>query len=112
MPKPDRRSAEAAAYRRLYKTARWRAKRLAQLEAEPLCRRCKKRGRIVPATVANHLIAHKGDLDLFWYGELESSCKPCHDGDIQSEERLGYSKEIGADGFPVDPNHPWNAATR
>jgi hypothetical protein len=33
-------------------------------------------------------------------------CKSCHDGAIQSSEELGYDKEIGQDGWPIDPNHP------
>lgn len=59
------------------------------------------------ATVANHVVPHRGNMALFRDPRnLESVCKRCHDSVIQSEERLGYSKQIGADGFPLDPNHP------
>ena len=40
---------------------------------------------------------------------LESVCKQHHDGEIQSEECLGFSKRVGADGWPVDPRHPENS---
>lgn len=39
------------------------------------------------ATVANHRIAHKGDWKLFIEGDLESACKPCHDSEVQREEK-------------------------
>lgn len=55
---------------------------------------------------------HKGDYELFTdWTNLESVCDHCHNSHIQSEERLGYSKEIGLDGFPVDPRHPANSET-
>lgn len=62
----------------------WRRERLEFLKRNPLCRRCGK-----PATVVNHITAHKGDMRLFWAKETnwEAVCKPCHDSRIQSEER-------------------------
>jgi len=104
----DRRSAESLAYRKLYKTKRWLEIRQAQLTAEPLCQRHKKRGQLVRAEVVHHVKAHKGDEYLFYHGEVESLCKACHDSDAQSEEARGYSKRIGSDGWPVDPKHPAN----
>ena len=105
---PDQRSKKAQVYRRWYKTARWQKRRAAQIEAHPLCYRCQNEGRVEPATVANHKAPHKGDEHLFWHGELESVCKRHHDSDIQSEERRGYSKAVGADGWPTDDRHPAN----
>ncbi len=105
----DRRSPEAAEYRRLYKSARWRMLRIHQLAAHPLCQRCSTDDHPVPATVVHHTVEHKGDLALFFDPEnVESVCSPCHDGPIQQTEKLGFSLEVGADGFPTDPNHPFN----
>jgi len=56
--------------------------------------------------VVHHERPHKGDLEIFWSGPFEALCKPCHDGDAQQQERIGYSKAIGVDGLPIDPNHP------
>lgn len=110
MSKParrDRRSPEAVAYRRMYKTALWQRLRKGQLQREPLCERCKAKGMVVAATVVHHMDAHKGDPALFYDpARLASSCAPCHDGPEQSTERLGYSREIGVDGWPVDERHP------
>jgi 5-methylcytosine-specific restriction endonuclease McrA len=105
----DRRSAEAEEYRKLYKSARWRALRQQQLSRQPLCGRCLIEGKTTAATVANHRIPHKGDPALFWDSEnLESTCKRHHDSHIQSEERRGYSKAVDASGWPSDPMHPAN----
>lgn len=83
----DQRRARETETRREYKTARWQRKRAAQLQEQPLCERCLAQGLIVPATVANHKIPHRGDIVLFWEGELESTCDPCHNSVIQTEER-------------------------
>lgn len=105
----DHRSAEALAYRHLYKSTAWRKGRLAFLSQQPLCERCLANGRTTPATVVNHRKPHKGDVVLFFQWEnWEATCKPHHDSDIQSEERRGYSTKIGIDGYPVDTAHPAN----
>lgn len=74
----------------------------------PWCEPCKVMGRVSRATVVNHKVPHRGDARLFWYGELESTCKQCHDQAIQRAEGEGFRREIDADGFPIDPNHPFN----
>jgi 5-methylcytosine-specific restriction endonuclease McrA len=111
MRRDDRRSPEAAAWRKLYKGKRWQALRQMQLTLHPLCARCLRMipRKLTPATVVHHVKEHKGDLVLFFDpANLESSCKPHHDGDAQSEERVGYSTQVGADGWPVDARHPAN----
>ncbi len=35
-------------------------------------------------------------------------CQPCHDHKTSVVEAQGWDDEIGVDGYPVDPNHPWN----
>lgn len=106
----DDRSDEAKAYRRLYNTRAWRDRRLALLSAEPLCRYCKALGRITAATVADHIVPHRGDRELF-AGELQPLCQSCHSAVKQREERGGYHSAVDLDGYPIDPNHP-NAASR
>ena len=105
----DKRSAAAQAYRKWYKLPAWQRAREAQLAGQPLCERCDAKGRVTPATIVNHRTPHRGDWSLFIDPDNhESACKRCHDRVIQSEERLGYSSQIGDDGWPVDPNHPSN----
>ena len=111
----QQRSAEAQAFRHLYNRARWKGpngRRAQQLQAEPLCRMCAQAGRITPATVADHIIPHRGDERLFWEGELQSLCDAepwrCHSSRKQKIEKLGYEPGCDAQGRPYDPLHPWN----
>jgi 5-methylcytosine-specific restriction protein A len=102
----DRRrgSARARGY-----TGAWDKAAKAFRQAHPLCRLCLERGRTVAARVVDHIKPHRGDRDLFWdVKNWQSLCSRCHDSVKQSEERLGYSKEIGNDGWPIDPRHPSN----
>lgn len=104
----DPRSAEAEAYRAWYRTARWQRLRSEQLRDEPLCAMCARQGRVTAATVCDHVERHNGDPVKFWAGPFQSLCKPHHDQGKQQIEKRGYSNEVGADGYPIDPNHPAN----
>jgi len=90
----------------LYKTGTWSALRASQLRQQPLCETCLASNRIVAAIVAHHIVPHKGDKNKFYNGKLKSLCKKCHDSIEQSYEKLGYYKEIGKDGWPIDITHP------
>lgn len=95
--------------RALYGTQRWRRRSAHQLLMSPLCVMCLARGITCAASVADHIVPHRGDVDAFWGNELQSLCKPCHDRIKQREEARGYSDSIDADGWPIDPRHPANA---
>lgn len=110
MPKrPDQRSRAAEAYRAWYWTTRWRKRAKAHLDAEPLCRMCMATGHVTPATVADHIVEHKGDPDLFWNGALQSLCATHHSSTKAREERRGYAIGSSVDGAPLDPGHPWHS---
>jgi len=83
-----------------------------QLFREPLCRSCAARGIFAAASVADHIIPHRGDYDKFWGGELASLCKSCHSADKQFQERRGFRRDVGLDGWPIDPNHFANGGRR
>lgn len=83
----DRKRGREQPWRALYKDRRWLSGRLEHLAAHPLCERCRQDGRVTPATVVHHRIAHRGDERLFFTrSNWESACKSCHDGEIQREE--------------------------
>lgn len=85
-----------------YSSRRWKARRLAQLRADNhLCVYCAKIGKTTPATVADHVVPHKGDELLFWTGALQSLCSPCHDSVKRREEGGRIVTVIGADGWPI-----------
>ncbi|WP_208353363.1 hypothetical protein [Pseudaestuariivita rosea] len=53
--------------------------------------------------------AFAGDPKLFWdRTNLQTLCPHHHDRQKQRAELRGYSEERGADGWPIDPNHPAN----
>ena len=105
----DYRSAEAAAYRKMYGTAEWQKLRRRRLDEEPLCRMCAAKGLVNAASVCDHIKPHRGEPALFFdYSNTQSLCPPCHDGTKKHIEAYGFSNEIGADGFPIDEAHPFN----
>jgi 5-methylcytosine-specific restriction enzyme A len=58
----------------------WRRARKRYLAEHPLCVMCLKEEKVVPATVVDHVIAHKGDMGLFWdKNNWQALCKRCHD---------------------------------
>jgi 5-methylcytosine-specific restriction enzyme A len=96
---------------KLYDTKRWRRKARTQLAIHPLCAYCLQQGLVVPATCADHIVPHKGDAHAFFYGQLQSLCDACHSGLKQQEEKHGFGKAIGIDGYPIDARHPFNSAS-
>jgi 5-methylcytosine-specific restriction endonuclease McrA len=93
-------------WRRWYDSAAWKKRRAYQLRLHPLCAWCLQQGRVRPAVIADHVISHEGDWNLFVLGELQSLCEQCHNRKSAGGE--AYSDEIGIDGYPVDPAHPFN----
>ncbi len=124
------RSPEAEAWRGWYKLARWCGKngrRAQQLAKSPICEWCLKRGLLNDGSlradgsvepnprrrylVADHIVPHRGDPDLFWNGALQTLCPDDHDGHKQAIEVRGFSVEVGVEGWPIDPRHPANWGT-
>jgi len=77
------------------------------LQIEPLCQLCLEAGRIVAATVADHIEPHKGDFTAFRLGRLRSLCADCHD---RLDRNNAPRAPVRADGIPSDPNYWWHAA--
>lgn len=77
----------ANANRRGY-DSKWRATRSRFLKVIPLCVRCKEEGRIVKATIVDHIKPHRGDKQLFWDEDnWQALCKRCHDKKTMTEDR-------------------------
>lgn len=108
-----------------YKLARWKRGRLAHLASEPVCRYCRHAGVINDGSltaagdlqnkprrrflVVDHIIPHRGDPELFWdQRNWQTLCPDHHDIVKQREEVRGFSNARGADGWPLDPDHPAN----
>lgn len=69
-----------------YNSTTWRALREKVLRREPLCRECSKRGRIVTASVVDHIErARENPARFYDESNLQPLCKHCHDKKSQSE---------------------------
>jgi 5-methylcytosine-specific restriction endonuclease McrA/predicted kinase len=78
--KNDESAYERPEYYKNYKTARWQKLREIFLQQNPLCKDCEGVGDIQPATVCDHIVPHKGDMELFWdIDNLQGLCKHHHD---------------------------------
>ena len=85
----------------------WRKRRAEQLRLHPLCSVCIRMGAVAVATVADHVVPHRGDPELF-KGRLQSMCKAHHDGWKKDLEKTGRIRGCDLTGRPLDPKHPWN----
>jgi hypothetical protein len=83
----DSRRRKSKPWRAWYSLPVWKQIRVTQLTTEPYCRRHLDRGEVVVANTVNHVEPHEGDWEKFIGGPFESLCKPCHDSDVQREER-------------------------
>ena len=68
--------------------SKWNRVRKIFLIAHPFCVRCKSEGRLVKATVVDHIVPHRGDKALFWdEGNWQPLCKKCHDKKTMTEDK-------------------------
>jgi 5-methylcytosine-specific restriction enzyme A len=89
-----------------YGSEMWKKRRLHQLRREPLCHECLARGRVTTAVVADHHPPHGNSWQTFRYGPLRSLCLEHHNHSARFQQRRGFLKDIGVDGYPIDPAHP------
>lgn len=65
----------------------WQKARAAYLAKYPLCAMCEAEGRVYPASVVDHKVAHRGDMTIFWDSTgWQSLCKPHHDSHAQKRD--------------------------
>ena len=85
--------------------ARLRGRKLQERNArlarkDPLCVRCKAKGRIRPATEWDHIIPLcKGGADH--ESNLQGLCEDCHKDKTREDMGLKHRSRIGVDGWPV-----------
>ena len=73
----------------------WQRFRAAWFAQEPrFCAHCAARGRIQPATVADHIRPHKGIPNLFWDpANLQGLCATCHSVKTANEDG-GFGRPV------------------
>lgn len=91
----DARSADAKRWHRLYDLPVWRKDiRPMQLVREPWCRECARHGVATKATEADHIVPHRGHLDLFLdRANLQSLCHTCHSRKTAAENHKFDAKK-------------------
>ena len=90
-----------------YNTQRWQKLRRRKLRQQPLCERCEAQGKLTPAQDVDHIkpISNGGEAFPALDG-LAALCHSCHAVKTRDDER-GVVRGAGADGLPLDPEHPW-----
>ena len=78
--------------RKFYSGRRWTAVSIAHRKREPLCRRCKEKGVVVPGTLVHHNPELQTLLDRGWnpYASqfLETLCDNCHLAELRAKRRV------------------------
>ena len=70
--------------------SKWRKARLRYLAEYPLCVECHESGLIVPATNVDHIVPHRGDMELFWDIENWQSLCATHHSQKTAKEDGGF----------------------
>lgn len=73
-----------------YKKANWKRLRQMQLNQEPLCRECKKQGKVKEATVVDHIIPIEEGGPRYDMLNLQSLCESHHN---QKSAKEGHRRK-------------------
>lgn len=78
---------------------------------DPLCARCKEKGKVVVWTQLDHIVAlENGGVDSSDpFENRQGLCDDHHVEKTRADNGFGPSGGCSADGWPTDPRHPWNA---
>jgi len=77
----------------MYKTARWKKIRTAQLRDEPLCKKCAEFNYTTEATLVDHITPLQEGGDPFNYNNLQSLCNRCHNEKTGKEIRARHARQ-------------------
>ena len=75
---------------KLYSTSYWKQQRISQLSEKPLCASCLLDGKVVQATVVDHIFPHRQDNDKFQNNLFQSLCVSCHTNKTLGENNGKY----------------------
>mgnify|MGYP001817975012 CR=1 FL=1 len=83
----------------------WQCLRKKFLAKHPKCKRCGAK-----STDVDHIRAVRDDPDLLlnWHN-LRALCHSCHSKRTNNDQvHADKCSPAGLDGYPTDPDHPWN----
>ena len=82
--------------------AEWKKHRDQFLLEHPLCVECRRKGYVMPATVVDHIVPHKGDKDLFWdKTNWQPLCETHHNIKTASEDRGAWMPVVNKQDDPM-----------
>ncbi|MBB5862420.1 HNH endonuclease signature motif containing protein [Xanthomonas sp. 3058] len=81
----------------------WRKFRAQIIDSEPLCRHCKRCGRVTPATVVDHISGDPADNSL---SNLQALCEQCHNMKTARGNNAALPG-CNVHGIPADPVRGW-----
>ncbi|WP_180138435.1 HNH endonuclease [Acinetobacter sp. YH12043] len=88
--------------------AEWKKHRDQFLLEHPLCVECRRKGYVMPATVVDHIIPHKGDKDLFWNkSNWQPLCETHHNIKTASEDRGAWIPVVNKPVIDPDRMNPF-----
>jgi 5-methylcytosine-specific restriction protein A len=73
---------------RFYQRKAWKTLRASHLQSEPLCRSCRRIGRLVEATAVDHIVPITMGGQALDDCNLQSLCKSCHARKTLDEGRM------------------------
>ena len=77
---------------------RWEKARMLFLRDHPLCVHCEG---VTPATEVDHIIPHRGDMELFWdQSQWQALCKSCHSRKTASESGWTINSDNESEKIP------------
>ena len=65
--------------KRFYNSRAWRKARERKLRINPLCELCLKEGKLVAASIVDHVVPIKEGGEVWDLDNLQSLCKTCHE---------------------------------
>jgi 5-methylcytosine-specific restriction enzyme A len=81
------------------------------LNANPLCVCCLANGIVEPASMVDHVVPHKGNMNVFWNSiDWQSLCDWCHKAIKASVEYSWINGKAGQASLRLNRKHPdWRA---
>jgi 5-methylcytosine-specific restriction protein A len=71
------------------------------LKREPLCRLCLAKGRVTPATIADHIVPIAKGGAIHDIENMQPLCAPCHQDKSNADKGHRVKPRIGVDGWPA-----------
>ncbi len=75
---------------RFYQRAAWKQLRKAQLDSYPLCCKCRQLGKLVAASVVDHIMPISTGGAALDITNVQSLCTPCHNAKTNQERKQAH----------------------